>query len=93
LQDIYLRTAETAARNSDHMHNLASEQKRFIDDADPFGDGKSILAVKSFLALTRAGNEAMVIPSTLLKTSQDMMKEAPETEDGPTLRIIGGLPD
>ena len=92
LEDIYLQTADIAARNAMHMHNLASEQKRFIDDASPFEKEKSKDAVRAFSALTRAGNDAMVIPSTLLKASQDAriaeaQAHAPERrviiEDGP----------
>lgn len=92
LMDVYLQTAETAARNSMHMHNLAAEQKQFIDDATPFGSKASSGAVKSFMSLTMAGNAAMVIPSTILKASQDMHKEA-TTEEANTIRVIGGLPD
>jgi len=92
LEDIYLQTADIAARNSMHMHNLASEQKQFIDDANPFKDERSKDAVRAFRAMTQAGNDAMVIPSTLLKASQDRMaaeaaNAAPERKviviDGP----------
>lgn len=87
LEDIYLQVADTAARNSMHMHNLAAEQKQFMDDADPLGHPASKLAVKAFMSLTVAGNLAMVVPSTLLKASQDRMA-AEAAANAPQRRVI-----
>lgn len=87
LEDVYLQTADIAARNSMHMHSLASEQKQYIDDASPFADGKSKDAVRAFNALTRAGNDAMVIPSTLLKASQEA-RAAEAAAHAPERKVI-----
>jgi hypothetical protein len=87
LEDIYLQTAETAARNSMHMHNLAAEQKQYMDDADPLGHPASKAAVKAFTSLSAAGNLAMVIPSTLLKASQEV-RAAEAANNAPERRVI-----
>lgn len=92
LMDVYLQTAETAARNAMHMHNLAAEQKQYIDDASPHGSKASRGAVTSFMSLTMAGNAAMVIPSTILKAGLEIQKEG--KTDGETDFIVeGGLPE
>lgn len=87
LEDIYLQTAEVAARNSMHMHNLAAEQKQFMDDADPLGHPASKAAVKAFTSLTAAGNLAMVVPSTLLKASQES-RAADAANNAPERKVI-----
>lgn len=92
LMDVYLQTAETAARNSMHMHNLAAEQKQFIDDASPYGSKASKGAVSSFTALTLAGNAAMVIPGTILKAGLEIHQEG-KTKGEADFIVDGGLPD
>jgi hypothetical protein len=87
LEDIYLQVADTAARNAMHMHNLAAEQKQYMDDADPLGQPASKAAVKSFTSLTAAGNLAMVIPSTLLKASQEV-RAAEAANSAPERKVI-----
>lgn len=95
LEDVYLQTADIAARNSRYMHNLAGEQKQYVDDAQPLASKSSRGAVDAFIKLTNAGNAAMVIPSTLLKASQERLKDEAQLggEGEPDFVVHGGLPD